>query len=55
MKDALTGVYNRAAYEDRIVEEISRFQCNGTLLSLMMNDCDIFKLSNARFGHKAGD
>ncbi len=55
MKDVLTGVYNRAAYEDRIVEEMSRSKRNSTPLSIVLIDCDKFKFINDNFGHKAGD
>lgn len=55
MTDALTGVYNRAAYEDRIEQEISRFHRNSAPLAIVVIDCDKFKHINDNFGHKAGD
>ena len=55
VKDALTGVYNRAGYEERIAEEFARRQRVSTPLSLVFVDCDNFKQINDSFGHNAGD
>ncbi|MEZ5529465.1 MAG: GGDEF domain-containing protein [Porticoccaceae bacterium] len=55
VKDPLTGVYNRAGYEERIKEEFSRRQRTGAPLSMVFVDCNKFKQINDTFGHNAGD
>lgn len=55
LKDALTGVYNRAGYEERTVELFARWQRSGAPLSLVFVDCNKFKEINDTFGHAAGD
>lgn len=53
--DALTGLPNREAYQQRINEELARFQRYGSPLSLVMCDIDYFKKINDSYGHLAGD
>ena len=53
--DALTGIPNRLAWEERLEQEIARWKRFGTPLVLVMWDVDHFKNINDRFGHKAGD
>ncbi|MBI2914576.1 MAG: diguanylate cyclase [Firmicutes bacterium] len=53
--DSLTGLYNRAAFEMRLGEELSRAERFGRPFSLLFIDIDDFKLCNDRFGHQAGD
>ncbi len=53
--DAVTGLPNRKAYEDRMAEEFSRWQRFQTPLVLSVWDLDDFKQINDRFGHQAGD
>ncbi len=53
--DALTGLRNRRAFMERLLEEHKRVQRHGTPMSLMMMDVDKFKLYNDSFGHPAGD
>lgn len=55
VKDPLTGVYNRAGYEERMVEEFARRQRVETPLSVVFVDCNKFKQINDTFGHHAGD
>lgn len=55
VKDPLTGVYNRAGYDEKMAEEFSRFQRSGHDLSIIFVDCNKFKIINDTFGHKAGD
>ena len=55
LRDGLTGVYNRAALEDRLDSEEARWRRYGGELSLLMWDVDRFKALNDRFGHLAGD
>lgn len=53
--DALTGLLNRRAFEDRIKVEHQRSQRYGKAFSLMMLDIDHFKKVNDTYGHVAGD
>ncbi len=53
--DALTGLYNRREFEQRIEHEIKRAARYGHDLSLFMLDLDHFKNVNDTHGHKAGD
>lgn len=55
LKDALTGVYNRAGYEERTVELFARWERSGAPLSMVFVDCNKFKEINDTFGHAAGD
>lgn len=54
-KDALTRIYNRHSFEERLVYEIKRRRRYNHDLSLLMFDLDHFKLVNDTYGHKAGD
>jgi len=53
--DALTGIPNRLAWEERLDQEVARWKRFGTPLVLVVWDVDHFKDVNDRFGHKAGD
>lgn len=53
--DALTGVLNRRAILDRIVQEMSRARRQQSSLSLAMMDVDHFKTINDTYGHMHGD
>ncbi|MBI5231687.1 MAG: diguanylate cyclase [Coriobacteriales bacterium] len=54
-RDALTGLYNRRAFDERLAEETAHAHRYETALSLIMFDVDRFKDVNDRFGHPAGD
>ncbi|MDX1334919.1 MAG: diguanylate cyclase, partial [Gammaproteobacteria bacterium] len=54
-QDALTGLPNRMAYDERIHEEIERSRRYQRPLSLAIIDVDFFKKINDKFGHPAGD
>jgi diguanylate cyclase (GGDEF)-like protein len=53
--DALTGLLNRRAYEERRVIEAARSARYGHPLALGIFDLDGFKSVNDRLGHPAGD
>ena len=53
--DALTGIFNRLAYEERIENEYARWKRYKKPLSLLIFDIDHFKQVNDTWGHKAGD
>jgi len=55
LRDTLTGLPNRNAYNERIVTELARWKRYGTPLSFIIWDIDYFKNINDRYGHKAGD
>ncbi|MBL4798259.1 MAG: GGDEF domain-containing protein [Oleispira sp.] len=55
MHDALTGLPNREAYQQRLEQEVNRQQRYGNKLSLMVCDIDLFKRINDNYGHLAGD
>ncbi len=53
--DALTGVYSRLAYEERILQELARWARYQTGFSYVILDIDHFKRINDTYGHNAGD
>ena len=55
MIDALTGIPNRAAYDDRIEQEHKRWKRFARPVSILAWDIDRFKTINDDYGHKAGD
>jgi diguanylate cyclase len=55
MIDALTGIPNRAAYDDRIEQEHKRWKRFARPVSILAWDIDRFKTINDAYGHKAGD
>jgi diguanylate cyclase len=55
MIDALTGIPNRAAYDERIEQEFRRWKRFGRTVSILAWDIDHFKTINDAYGHKAGD
>ena len=53
--DGLTGLYNRAYWEETLANEFSRSGRYGSTLSLIMFDLDHFKVVNDTYGHLTGD
>jgi diguanylate cyclase (GGDEF)-like protein len=54
-RDALTGLANRAWFEERLEEELSRARRSGQALSLGVVDLDSFREMNRAHGHAGGD
>ena len=54
-KDALTGIPNRMAFDERINDEFQRWKRYNSKLTLCLVDIDKFKGVNDTYGHKAGD
>lgn len=55
LHDTLTGLPNRAAWNERFALEHARLQRNGSPLTLGIIDLDHFKKVNDSYGHLAGD
>lgn len=53
--DALTGVANRAAFDQTLKEAMAASAKGGTALCLMLADIDRFKKFNDQWGHQTGD
>ena len=53
--DALTGVLNRGAIEERLDQELSRARRSGLSMAVLVIDLDGFKQVNDRHGHLIGD
>lgn len=54
-RDGLTGLFNRATFDELLQENMSVTEKTGTRLSLILIDIDDFKKVNDTFGHVAGD
>ena len=55
MTDGLTGVYNRKAFDEMLMDLIERSRIMDTGFSLLMLDLDDFKKINDTHGHLLGD
>lgn len=53
--DALTGLFNRRAFERRLVESLARARKEQTAHALCLLNIDQFKIVNDTSGHSAGD
>jgi diguanylate cyclase (GGDEF)-like protein len=53
--DSLTGLCNRAYFEERLEQELLRARRYGRPLALAIVDIDHFKAVNDRYGHLSGD
>jgi diguanylate cyclase (GGDEF)-like protein len=54
-QDGLTGLYNRAYFDERVAEELLRARRYNRPLAIAVIDLDNFKDVNDRYGHAAGD
>lgn len=55
LHDALTGLPNRASFEQRIESALARCRRSGKPLALILVDLDNFKPVNDTLGHEVGD
>ncbi len=53
--DALTGLYSRRVFDDRLAHDLALAQRHGSALTLAYVDVDDFRLANERLGHVGGD
>jgi diguanylate cyclase (GGDEF)-like protein len=53
--DSLTGLPNRALFEERLAEADARFRTSGEPYAALLIDLDGFKPVNDNLGHQAGD
>ena len=53
--DALTGVYNRRRFDEKLAESSLLFQRTGRTFALLLIDVDNFKRVNDTYGHAIGD
>ena|GEM_PF-2339184 len=54
-RDSLTGLANRKAYDDRMLDAFARWRRYHESVSLIVCDIDSFKRINDNYGHLAGD
>ncbi len=54
-RDGLTGVFNRAYFDERFAREFSLASASNQPLCVLLIDVDHFKQYNDTFGHLAGD
>ena len=55
MKDGLTDLYNRRAFDQFLSQEVKSAERYRSPVCLLLGDVDNFKLVNDRFGHPVGD
>jgi diguanylate cyclase (GGDEF)-like protein len=53
--DGLTGVHNRRHFDERLAAEWELAARDGSALSIILIDVDLFKRYNDGYGHQAGD
>jgi diguanylate cyclase (GGDEF)-like protein len=55
VRDGLTNLYNRRAFNELLVQALAREDRSGGQLALILLDLDHFKKLNDTYGHPAGD
>lgn len=55
MKDGLTGLFNRRAFDQLLSQEVKAAERYRSPICLLLGDVDHFKAINDRFGHPVGD
>ena len=55
MKDGLTGLFNRRAFDQLLSQEVKAAERYRSPVCLLLGDVDHFKAINDRFGHPVGD
>lgn len=55
LRDGLTGIWNRRAFDDRLVDVWHSSERSGRPLAVLLMDVDHFKFYNDGLGHPAGD
>ncbi len=55
LRDPLTGIANRLAYDERVSMEFNRWKRSNVPLCLAIWDIDHFKQINDKYGHAVGD
>jgi len=55
VRDALTSIYNRRGFDEKLDAEFARALREGQYVAVLMLDVDHFKAFNDRHGHMAGD
>jgi len=55
LRDGLTGIYNRRAFDEQFQQEFLRAKRGANYLSVILCDIDHFKKYNDHYGHIAGD
>lgn len=53
--DALTGLFNRRAFDIELARRLTQHQRQGTVICLLIIDIDNFKTFNDSYGHHVGD
>jgi len=54
-QDAMSGLYSRSHWEERLRAEFQGFHRHRRAVTLMLADLDQFKVINDRYGHAVGD
>jgi len=54
-EDALTGLYNRRIFDEKILSDIAMCAAEDAPISLLLVDVDYFKKYNDNYGHPEGD
>ncbi len=54
-RDSLTGLFNRAYFDERCAQEITQARLESSELAIALLDLDFFKSINDSYGHLVGD